>query len=351
MKHYNIPIFINHTGCPHSCIFCSQNKINGQESDTKPEEVVEVIREYLKFLPKDANKEVAFFGGTFTGLSFVLQRKFLEMVKPFIESQDILGIRISTRPDYINEEILEQLKKYGVKTIELGVQSLNQEVLDVTERNYRVEIVKESVEKIKKFGFNLGIQIMLGLPGSNREKDLETARKVVELNPNEARIYPSLVLNGTKMEKMYQDKIYTPYTMDEAIDIGTDVYGILELQGIKVIRVGLQPSDDLRQDGVIVAGPFHPAFRELLEGEIFKRFIEKIQKKEEIKKNTENNVIEIKANEKNISKILGNKGINKKRYKELLKIKIDNTLRLDEFKFNFYKINRKTILRDVIKYS
>ncbi|MGL4944972.1 MAG: radical SAM protein, partial [Fusobacteriaceae bacterium] len=174
MKHYNIPIFINHVGCPNSCVFCSQQKINGVETDITPDEVKEIIDEYLVYLPENAQIEVAFFGGTFTGISFELQKKYLKIVKPYIDSGRVQGIRLSTRPDCIDDKILSQLKENGVKVIELGVQSLDQKVLDLTERNYPVSAVEEAVNKIKAYGIQIGIQLMIGLPGSDCYKDYHT---------------------------------------------------------------------------------------------------------------------------------------------------------------------------------
>lgn len=348
MKHYNIPIFINHVGCPNSCVFCNQKKINGIETDTSPEDVLNIIEEYLEYLPKNSEIEVAFFGGTFTGLSYELQRKYLEVVKPFIEKKTINGIRLSTRPDYIDEIIVNQLKTYGVTTIELGVQSLNQKVLDLTERNYKVEQVEKAIKIIKQYQIKVGIQLMLGLPGANFDLDYETAIKTMKLKPDMARIYPALVLSGTKMEEMFYKKLYQPYKLEEAIEIGVKIYSLLEFNNINIIRVGLQPSEDLRQEGVIIAGPFHPAFRELLEGEIYFKFLKNILTNIEQKKNLNDKKLNILTHEKNISKIIGNKAINRERFKGELIIKQDNTLDLDTVIVNGLEYKRKEILGRVL---
>lgn len=339
MKHYNIPIFINHVGCPNSCVFCSQNKINGVETDITPNEVRTIIEEYLEYLPLNSIKEVAFFGGTFTGISFGLQKEYLEVVKPFIESGVINGIRLSTRPDCIDDKILIQLKKYGVTAIELGVQSLNQKVLDLTERNYPVIAVEKAAKLIKEYKIQLGIQLMIGLPGSTPELDYESAKKTVELAPDMARIYPTLVLTGTKLQEMYEKGEYKDLTLEAAVENTVKIYSLLEINDIKIIRVGLQPSEDLRKEGTIIAGPFHPAFRELVEGELFYKFlreIEKIEKK-----------LEVFANEKNISKIIGIKGINKEKLKNL-SIKIDKNLNLETFIINGKTYKRKEILKRIL---
>ncbi|MGL6099998.1 MAG: elongator complex protein 3 [Fusobacteriaceae bacterium] len=326
MKHYNIPIFINHVGCPNSCVFCSQQKINGVETDISPEEVDKIIEEYLNYFPEKAHIEVAFFGGTFTGISIELQKKYLEVVKPYIDSGRVEGIRLSTRPDCIDDKILIQLKENGVKVIELGVQSLNQEVLDLTERNYPVSAVEESVKKIKEYGIQLGIQLMIGLPGSDSEKDYLTAQKALEMNPDMIRIYPSLVLKDTEMENMYREGRYFPLNLESAIEISKKIYALFITNNINVIRVGLQPSDDLRADGVIVAGPFHPAFRELVEGEIYYDFLKDILEKE--------GRLDIICNEKNRSKIIGNKGKNRDRFKKKINIKTELEIAEDKISIN-----------------
>lgn len=339
MRHYNIPIFINHIGCPNSCVFCSQEKINGIETDITPKEVKNIIKEYLEYLPEEGYKEVAFFGGTFTGISFELQKEYLEVVKPFIEAKKINGIRLSTRPDSITQKILDQLKQYGVTVIELGVQSLNQKVLDLTERNYLIEEVEKAVELIKKNRIKLGVQLMLGLPGSNAEIEYETAKKTIKLKPDMVRIYPTLVLKGTKMEEMYKNGEYIPLTLEESVEIGKKIYSMIENENIEIIRVGLQPSEDLRSEGTIIAGPFHPAFRELLEGEIYYEFLKKINDKK-------SGSLDVFANEKNISKIIGINGVNKNRLKEI-KIKIDKKLSLNEFLVNGKLYTRKDVLNSM----
>ncbi|MGL4254434.1 MAG: elongator complex protein 3 [Fusobacteriaceae bacterium] len=335
MKHYNIPIFINHVGCPNSCVFCSQQKINGVETDITPDEVKEIIDEYLVYLPENAQIEVAFFGGTFTGISFELQKKYLKIVKPYIDSGRVQGIRLSTRPDCIDDKILSQLKENGVKVIELGVQSLDQKVLDLTERNYPVSAVEEAVNKIKAYGIQIGIQLMIGLPGSDCYKDYHTAEKALEMKPDMIRIYPSLVLKGTEMENMYREGRYFPLTLESAIEITKKIYALFIVNDVNIIRVGLQPSDDLREEGVIVAGPFHPAFRELVEGEIYYDFFKEILEKEEN--------LEIICNEKNRSKIIGNKGKNRDRLHGKLNLKIES--RIDE---NRISINGKIYTKNEI---
>ena len=309
MKHYNIPIFISHFGCPNACVFCNQVKINGRETDVTIEDLRNIIDEYLKILPKDSYKEVAFFGGTFTGISLGKQKEYLEGVKEYLDKGLVQGIRLSTRPDYINKEVLDQLKKYNVTTIELGVQSLDEDVLRKSARYYPIEVVYEASKLIKSYGIDLGIQLMPGLPGSTFETDFETAKKVVEIMPQNARVYPTLIIKDTEMERMYQRGEYEVFTLDEAIKRCRKIISLLELNGINIIRVGLQPSDDLRNGGVAVEGAFHPAFRELVDGEIYFDFLKKIKEKD--------GKLNIILNERLVSRVVGLKRKNLKRLGEI----------------------------------
>lgn len=336
MKHYNIPIFISHFGCPNSCVFCNQKKINGRETDVSLEDLKNTIDSHLETLPKNSIKQVAFFGGTFTGISMGLQKEYLETVKKYIDRGDIQSIRLSTRPDCINSEILDQLKKYGVKTIELGIQSLDSDVLAATDRKYDEGVVEKACSLIKEYGFELGVQIMIGLPESTSEKDYETAKKCLALKPDIARIYPTLVINGTELEKMYLKGEYKALDIQEAVERTKKIYSLLELNGINVVRVGLQPSEDLTSEGVILAGPFHPAFRDLVENKIYYNFLNSIYKYE---KN-----LDIEANEKTISKVVGQKAANKKEFYPNFKIKINNDLGLNEIKINGKNYKRDELL-------
>lgn len=339
MKHYNIPIFISHFGCPHTCVFCNQVKINGRETDVTCSDIKEIIEEHLEILSKNSVKEVAFFGGTFTGIDKRIQEGYLATVKPYIDAGLVDGIRLSTRPDYINEKILDLLLKYGVTTIELGVQSLDDEVLSRSERGYKSNIVEAASTLIKSYGFKLGIQVMPGLPGSTNQTDFETAKKVVKIKPDMVRIYPTLVINNTKLEKMYYDKEYRPMELEEAIARVLPIMVLFELNDINIIRVGLQPSDDLCEEGVIKAGPFHPAFKETIETEIYGRFLRSL--------NLE--TLDIVTHEKNISKIVGMNKKNKLFFGKKMTIKNDNSLSLEKVVVNRIEYTRKEILNKILE--
>ncbi|MDX8336665.1 MULTISPECIES: elongator complex protein 3 [Cetobacterium] len=337
MKHYNIPIFISHFGCPNDCVFCNQKKINGRETDVTTEDIKNIIETYLKTLPKKSKKEVAFFGGTFTGISIKLQEEYLSVVYEYIKNGLIDGIRLSTRPDYIDDEIVKMLKKYGVTTVELGVQSLDEQVLLKTHRFYPIEKVYTASKLIKEAGIELGIQLMIGLPGSTDESDYLSALKTVEINPDIARIYPTLIIKETEMADMFKKGSYIPLTIEEAVKRCKKIYSLLDYNEINIIRVGLQPTEELNDSENVLGGPFHPAFRELVVGEIYYDFLKKIYEDEK--------KIEVEINEKNVSKVVGINKINREKFGKNLKIKIDNTLSLNAIKVNDKMYSWKQVLR------
>ena len=340
MKHYNIPIFISHFGCPNDCVFCNQKKINGRETDVSLEDVKNIIETYLKTLPKKSKKEVAFFGGTFTGISFNLQKEYLSVVHEYIEKGLIDGIRLSTRPDYIDKEIVDMLVSYGVTTVELGVQSLDESVLKNTHRFYPLEKVYTASKLIKDAGIELGIQLMLGLPGATEESDYMSALKTVEIKPDIARIYPTLVIKETEMAEMFKNGNYKPLSIEEAVQRCKKIYSLLEYNDINIVRVGLQPTDELNDSENVLGGPFHPAFRELVVGEIYYDFLKKFD--------LSDGKISVEINEKNVSKIVGNKKINRVRFGEKLIIKIDHSLSLDTIVVNGKSYLWKQVLRGEI---
>jgi histone acetyltransferase (RNA polymerase elongator complex component) len=297
-SYYIIPIFVPHEGCPHDCVFCNQNSITGFTTKVDAEFVKKTVEEYLTTIPNGERiLEISFFGGTFTAINIEKQKELLAVAKRYKDLGVINYIRLSTRPDYINDEILSNLKMYSVDIIELGVQSMDLEVLRKSARGHSAEDVVKASGLIKKYGFVLGHQIMLGLPGDNKIKDIETAKQVIKLEPDMCRIYPAVVIKDTPMEVMYRRGIYNPYSLEEAIEVAKIIYCMLVDKGINVIRVGLQPTDEIKVGGDIVAGPFHPAFRELVEGSIFSDLVSK-----ELAEINSNNV-DILINGKDISKL------------------------------------------------
>ncbi|NMC26799.1 MAG: radical SAM protein [Syntrophomonadaceae bacterium] len=270
MKNYIVPIFIPHMGCPYDCIYCNQKTIAAQQDVPSPAQTIDIIASYLHTMPPADSVEVAFFGGSFTALDLAVQRQYLEAVQPFISGGRVTGIRVSTRPDYIDDQRLELLAAHQVKTVELGVQSLSRRVLKASSRHYTPEDVVRSSNLIKSLRMDLGIQLMIGLPGDSYQQDMETTRQVVQLRPQVVRIYPTLVIAGTALAQIWQQGKYMPLGLAEAVMTCRDMYIQFQHEDIKVIRMGLYPGEELRRAGNILAGPFHPSFGELVEQEIFK---------------------------------------------------------------------------------
>ncbi|WP_010252479.1 elongator complex protein 3 [Acetivibrio cellulolyticus] len=313
MKHVVIPVFIPHKGCPFDCIFCNQKNISGQKEEVTESSMRSVIESHLDTIGNDAFVEIAFFGGSFTGIAREEQIKFLEIANEYIDKGYVRSIRISTRPDYINEEILDYLKLYKVSTIELGVQSLDSEVLEKSTRGHSVDDVIKASKSIKENGFVLGIQTMIGLPGDDFEKAVKTAKKVVELAPQIVRIYPTLVIKETYLEKAYKIGQYAPLNLEDAVELCARLMDVYERNKINVIRVGLQPTDSICDGGDVVAGPFHPAFRQLVDSRRALNGIESIIVRNKL---GDKKSLTILADKVDISNIIGQKKFNIKYLKE-----------------------------------
>jgi histone acetyltransferase (RNA polymerase elongator complex component) len=267
-KHVNIPIFIPHLGCPNQCVFCNQHTISGAK-DFDPESLTEIIESALKTIDDNTEVEIAFFGGSFTGIDRELMIKLLKTAYSYVEDGRVSSIRCSTRPDYINVEVLDYLKKYGVKIIELGLQSVDEEVLSLTKRGHTFENEQEACELIVKCGFTLIGQMMIGLPGSTLDSELKTADFIIKSGASGARIYPTVVFRDTELAKMTEKKIYIPLGLDEAIKRSAVVMKKFIDSGVEVIRVGLCSSENLTSDDTYFGGPNHPAIGELVENEIY----------------------------------------------------------------------------------
>lgn len=274
-KHFNIPLFLPELACPFRCSYCNQAAISGQLKIPSLQEMRATIETHLQSIPKGDNHiEIAFFGGNFTGLPEKYQKQCLEMASQFLQKGQINGIRLSTRPDYINELKLELLKEFGVTTIELGAQSLDEVVLEECGRGHTVADVNSSAFLIKSFGFRLGLQMMIGLPGDSLEKSLETARRIIEAGAEETRIYPCLVIRETALEQAFRAGEYTPLSVGEAVFWSAQLVETFDSAGVKVIRIGLHPSEELNSNGY-VAGPYHPSFKELVITEAWRLHFEK----------------------------------------------------------------------------
>lgn len=353
-KNYIIPIFIPHIGCPNDCSFCNQRKITGSTEEIDLKEVTEKIEEYLKSIPKNRSQiEIAFFGGSFTGIDENLQKKLLEIAKNYKESRKIDKIRLSTRPDYINIRIAEYLKKYKVDIVELGVQSMDNEILEKINRGHtRKDVIKAS-KIIKDNGIDLGVQVMVGLPGDNYEKFSKTVGELIDLKPTIARIYPVLVVKGTELEREYYNKEFIPLTVEESIKYSKFALYSFEKNDINVIRIGLQPTENIKEGGDIVAGPFHPSYRQLVESEMYFDIID-FKLKELEKRDLGNREVTIHCDRNKIDVIVGHKGVNKTKLLEKYnirklkiessKLKIDTIVSIENKKI---KINEKEILNKI----
>lgn len=312
-----IPIFISHQGCPHQCVFCNQNCITGSESPPSPSEVSDYLEQHLG--NDTPHAVVAFYGGSFTGLSRELQTEYLEAVNPFIKSGQVSGIRVSTRPDYINEDALRLIKSHGVKTVELGVQSLDGDVLRLSGRGHTAEDSLRAAALVKDNGLELGIQIMAGLPGDNVPKFIATVTRVIEAAPAFVRIYPALVVKGAPLEALWRRGGYEPLSLEDAVSQCVSAVKMFRAAGIKVIRLGLQPSREL--EDAVLAGPYHPSFGHLVESELaFERMSEAMAGACSVK-------VEFLVNPRELSVYKGIKSYNIEKFKALRK---EITIRSDE---------------------
>lgn len=320
-KEYIIPVFVPHLGCPNDCIFCNQKSISGQKKNITKEDAKKTIDNFLENIKdKDAKKEIAFFGGSFTGIDEKTQEELLQIAYEYIKNGQVDSIRISTRPDYINKEILKRLKKYKVKTIELGVQSANDYILGRANRGHTFKDVEKASKLIRWYGFNLGHQMMVGLPESTRIDEINTAKALIKLKPKMIRIYPVLVIKGTKLEKEYNEGIYEPLSVVQAVEISKQLVRLFTDKKIEVIRVGLQNTDEICAPGdknsEVVAGPFHPAFGQLVESSMwYDAILEKIKKL-----NTKVKEVEVTVNPADVNNVIGHKRENIKKLQELYEL-------------------------------
>ncbi len=322
-KQYVIPVFVPHLGCPNNCVFCNQKSISGETKMITKESLEETIKYYLSnFKDENTYKEVAFFGGSFTGIDIKIQEELLQTAYRYIKTKQIDAIRISTRPDYIDKPILKRLKKYGVKTIELGVQSANDYILARAGRGHKFEDVKKASKLIRRYGFNLGHQMMVGLPESTKLDEINTAKELIKLKPKMMRIYPVLVINNTPLEKEYIKGEYEPLTVNQAVERCKELVYLFNRKKIEIIRIGLQNTDTIcnpsSQESQVVAGPFHPAFGQLVEGGIwYDSIVDKIKKF-----NTKVKEVEIKVNSSDVNNVIGHKKENITKLKELYEVDV-----------------------------
>lgn len=263
-----VPFFISHQGCHHCCVFCDQRTISGSRGELpSEEEILATIEEWRASSPKEP-VEVAFFGGTFTSLPFEDQERLLLPLQPLLESGVVSSVRVSTRPDAVNEAIIRFLRDRGVTTVELGVQSLDDRVLELSGRGHTAGASRNACCLLADAGMRFGIQLMPGLPGSSREADLASLEEAIASAPSFLRIYPAVVISGTGLERMYLRGEYRPLQLSEAVELCAAMLLKAMRHGVQVIRIGLQATDSISSEGTVVAGPYHPAFRQLVESEL-----------------------------------------------------------------------------------
>ena len=292
MKKGNISIFVPFNGCPQQCSFCNQKTITGQQTQPTADDVKKSVETALKH--KGYEYEIAFFGGSFTAIDKGYMLELLDTAYEYVKDGRVKGIRISTRPDAIDGEILEFLKSRGVTSIELGAQSMDDEVLEANLRGHTAQDVANASKLIKEYGFELGLQMMTGLYRDTDEKAIETAKKLIELKPATVRIYPTVVLKGTLLADLYEKELYKPQNVDDAAALCTKLIPMFENAGIKIIRLGLHSSEDIKKN--MVAGAFHPAFGEIVQSRFILNRILKYPPSS----------YEIFVNPKSVSKLKGN---------------------------------------------
>ena len=341
-KEYIIPIFVPHLGCPNACVFCNQTKITGKQKQVTAEDVEKTIEEYLNsFKDKENKVEVAFFGGSFTAIEEEKQNELLEAAYKYVKSGQVDSIRISTRPDYINKQILKRLKKYKVKTIELGVQSSNNYVLAKAKRGHTFEDVKKASKLIRLYGFVLGHQMMVGLPESTGLDEINTAKDLIKLKPKIVRIYPVLVIKKTELEEQYNNGEYEALSVTQAVERCREVADLFNKHKVNIIRIGLQNTDEItdpnNENSEVVSGPYHPAFRQLVEGSLwYEAIVTKIKEC-----NTKVKLVEIKANPEDVNNIIGHKKENINKLKEVYDvdviIKSDESIKNGKFEMKIEK--------------
>lgn len=271
MRHINIPVFIPHLGCPNDCVFCNQRLISGT-LEFKESDVVKIIDGVLS-TACDAECEIAFFGGSFTGIDRELMIRLLDTAEKYVKRGDAVGIRMSTRPDYIDDDICTILSGYTVTQVELGIQSMSDAVLVKSRRGHTSDDTVRAVNTLRRFGFEVVGQMMVGLPGSSAENELLTANAICDLGCAGARVYPTIVFKGTELDRMYMSGEYVPLSTKDAVVRCADVLDVFERRGVKCLRVGLCDSENLHSDKTYSAGPDHPAIGELAAGELFYRRI------------------------------------------------------------------------------
>ncbi len=270
-----IPVFVPHLGCPHQCVFCNQHRITGEQKPATADSVINTITQAAAFLPKGGKRQLAFYGGSFTAIPAAEQEALLGAASQARACGMIDTIRLSTRPDAIDRDILARLGRFGVETVELGAQSMDDEVLRLAGRGHSAADVESAARMIKDAGFRLVLQMMTGLPGDSEEKDLETAQSFIALKPDGVRIYPTVIVKDTPLYAMWLAGEYAGQSVEDAVAICARLLPLFEEAGIPVIRVGLNPTEEL-SNGAAVGGAYHPALGELVKCRVMRKRAEQL---------------------------------------------------------------------------
>lgn len=328
-----IPYFIHHRGCPHRCLFCNQVSIAGEnqyDSQDPAGDLQRTIDTWLDRSPGHDTVQVAFFGGSFTCLDERMQKTMLEAAAPYIKSGQVDSIRMSTRPDCLSEDICDYLQSYGVKTVEVGGQSMDDRVLEKALRGHTAADIKRSIRLLKTRRFETGLQLMVGLPGETTRSFLDGIKEVVKLAPDLVRIYPTLVLKKTELENIYEQTAWRPLSLDRAVSLTATARDLFLEHGIRVVRMGLQPTEDLEKQ--LIAGPYHPAFGELVISRSWYRKIRRL-----LVEAGRSSTVELAISDKDFSAVIGDKRNNMERLEGLafgaaLKIQIDRAIPRGHFR-------------------
>jgi histone acetyltransferase (RNA polymerase elongator complex component) len=303
-----IPIFLPHAGCPHQCIFCNQTSITGAQRDTvSPEKVERQIHEFLKFKRNDRRPvQVAFYGGNFLGLEKEYIKRLLNVSTKFVKNKEIDAIRFSTRPDTIDHDRIEIIKNYPVTTVEIGVQSMDDRVLAMAKRGHSASDTQRAVALLKDRHYQIGLQMMVGLPEEDEAGSLSTAYRIGELEPDFVRIYPTIVLKNSLLARWYENGTYRPWSLERSIAHVKTLYLFFKKKNVPVIRMGLQASEDLDSGAAVLAGPYHPAFGHMVHSEIFLDMTTELMGHKSVSQDT----VTINVHPKSISKMRGMKNSN-----------------------------------------
>lgn len=318
-----IPVFVPHLGCPNDCVFCNQRRISGHTEPATAQTVKTAIENAAALFPKGTKRQLAFYGGSFTAIPTVEQVALFEAAKPYLDDGTISSIRLSTRPDAIDAETLARLKKYSVQTVELGAQSLCDNVLWLSNRGHTAKEVEEAARMVKQAGFELILQMMTGLPGDTDESCVETAKRIIALRPDGVRIYPTVIVRDTELYDMWKAGTYKEHTVSDAVRVCAKITKLFDEAGIPIIRMGLNPTEDL-SGGDAVGGAYHPALGELVRSRMMlDKAVELLDGIEPDKR------VVLGVNKSDVSKMIGQHRCNAEALKTQFKLKSIKIIQTD----------------------